>query len=543
MLDVTADPVRRPPPARKIAAWAGVAPFFLFAAMFLIVPTFSLMVGAFQNRDGEFTFDNILRLTQPSILHSYALSLEVSAASAFFGALIGFALAAAVIFGGLPRWMRPVLMTFSGVASNFAGVPLAFAFVATLGRMGLVTLLLRNVFDFNLYTSGFNLFTFTGLTLTYLYFQIPLMALVIAPALDGMKQEWREAAEILGASRWQYRRVAAVVRQRIRRHRHRLFAHRPLAQHRTDPAVRADSRRRAARPQSRFRPGVRHAADHRRLELRLPRVARPFGEVDAMNGRLIASWSVVALCGIYFLAPLIATFEFSLRLLRGHYSFEAYRLVFASGDFQSAFLFSAIIGVVTIIVGALIVTPTAYWVQLRLPALRGIVEYITLLPLVVPAIVLVFGYIKLYGSNSILPLTSTPFGSNILLMLGYVALGLPYLYRAIDAGMRSIDVKTLSEAAQIQGAGFPTILFRIIIPNIRSSILSGAFLTFAIVIGEFTLASLLDRPAFGPYLQLVGASRAYEPAALAVVAFLITWGCMGIIQWLGNSGSNFSAKR
>ena len=185
MLDVTADPVRRPPPARKIAAWAGVAPFFLFAAMFLIVPTFSLMVGAFQNRDGEFTFDNILRLTQPSILHSYALSLEVSAASAFFGALIGFALAAAVIFGGLPRWMRPVLMTFSGVASNFAGVPLAFAFVATLGRMGLVTLLMRELFGFELYSAGFNLFTFTGLTLTYLYFQIPLMALVIAPALDG----------------------------------------------------------------------------------------------------------------------------------------------------------------------------------------------------------------------------------------------------------------------------------------------------------------------------------------------------------------------
>jgi putative spermidine/putrescine transport system permease protein len=209
MLDVTSDAVRKPPRRRTIAAWAGVAPFFLFATMFLIVPTFSLMVGAFQNRAGEFTFDNILRLFQPSILHSYALSLEVSGASALLGALIGFALAAAVIFGGLPRWMRPVLMTFSGVASNFAGVPLAFAFVATLGRMGLVTLLLRNVFDFNLYTAGFNLFTFTGLTLTYLYFQIPLMALVIAPALDGMKREWREAAEILGATRWQYWRYIA----------------------------------------------------------------------------------------------------------------------------------------------------------------------------------------------------------------------------------------------------------------------------------------------------------------------------------------------
>ena len=262
-----------------------------------------------------------------------------------------------------------------------------------------------------------------------------------------------------------------------------------------------------------------------------------------MNGRVIASWCVVVFCAIYFFAPLIATFEFSLRLLRGQYSFEAYRLVFASGDFQSAFLFSAIIGVVTIIVGALLVTPTAYWVQLRLPRLRGVVEYITLLPLVVPAIVLVFGYIKLYGSNSILPLTATPFGSDILLMLGYVGLGLPYLYRSIDSGMRSIDVRTLSEAAQIQGATFPTILFRIIVPNIRSSILSGAFLTFAIVIGEFTFASLLDRPAFGPYLQLVGASRAYEPAALAVMAFAITWACMGLIQLLGRGAPGSSDSR
>jgi putative spermidine/putrescine transport system permease protein len=209
MAEAATSTPRRPPRARTFSAWAGVAPFFLFAAMFLIVPTFSLMVGAFQNREGDFTFDNVLRLTQPSILHAYQLSLEVSAASAFFGALIGFALAAAVTHGGLPRWMRPVLMTFSGVASNFAGVPLAFAFIATLGRLGIVTVLLRDVFDFNLYAAGFNLFTFTGLTLTYLYFQIPLMALVIAPALDGMKREWREAAEILGASRWQYWRYIA----------------------------------------------------------------------------------------------------------------------------------------------------------------------------------------------------------------------------------------------------------------------------------------------------------------------------------------------
>ena len=111
---------------------------------------------------------------------------------------------------GLPAWLRPTLMTFSGVASNFAGVPLAFAFLATLGRMGLVTVLARDLFGFNLYGTGFNLLSFWGLTLTYLYFQIPLMVLIITPALDGLKREWREAASILGASYWEYWRYVAL---------------------------------------------------------------------------------------------------------------------------------------------------------------------------------------------------------------------------------------------------------------------------------------------------------------------------------------------
>lgn len=240
---------------------------------------------------------------------------------------------------------------------------------------------------------------------------------------------------------------------------------------------------------------------------------------------------------IYFLAPLVATFEFSLRLKRGEYSFEAYRLVFASGEFQAAFLYSSALALATIVVSVLIVVPTAYWVQLRLPRLRGAVEFISLSPLVIPAIVLVFGYIKLYGSSSFLPLTGSGFGSDVLLTIAYVALGLPYMYRSVETGLRAIDVRTLTEAAESQGAGIASILFRVILPNIRPAILSGAFLTFAIVIGEFTIASLLNRPAFGPYLQRVGASRAYEPAALAVMAFAITWACMGLIQMLGRGAA------
>jgi putative spermidine/putrescine transport system permease protein len=202
-------PAALPAPAPLSWAWVGVVPFFLFALMFLIVPTSFLAVGSFQDPEGRFTLRNLADLFTPSILSSYAISLKVSAASAIGGAVLGFLLAWAAILGGLPRAIRPALLTFSGVASNFAGVPLAFAFLATLGRTGLVTALLVNVFGVNIYRAGFNLLSFWGLALTYMYFQIPLMVLIMAPALDGLRREWREAAANLGASAWEYwRRVA-----------------------------------------------------------------------------------------------------------------------------------------------------------------------------------------------------------------------------------------------------------------------------------------------------------------------------------------------
>ena len=191
-------------------AWLGAVPFFLFALLFLILPTAWLMIGAFQDAEGNFTLHNLANLFQPSIIAAYWISIEVSLASAIGGAVIGFFLAYAVIAGNVPRWMRPTLMTFSGVASNFAGVPLAFAFLATLGRTGMATVLLVKYFDFNIYSTGFNLLSFWGLAITYLYFQIPLMVLIMAPAIDGLKREWREAAVILGASTWEYWRYVAL---------------------------------------------------------------------------------------------------------------------------------------------------------------------------------------------------------------------------------------------------------------------------------------------------------------------------------------------
>jgi putative spermidine/putrescine transport system permease protein len=192
-------------PASNVRKWLGVLPFFLFAILFLFLPSLRLFIGSFTNNSGQFTFDNLIQIFgQPNILNAYWLSIRISAVTAIGGGIFGFLLAYSVTVGGLPRPMRSMLITFSGVASNFAGVPLAFAFIATLGRTGFITAVLKNIFNLNIYDAGFNLYSFAGLSLTYMYFQFPLMVLIMAPALDGLKKEWREAAENLGASTTQY---------------------------------------------------------------------------------------------------------------------------------------------------------------------------------------------------------------------------------------------------------------------------------------------------------------------------------------------------
>jgi putative spermidine/putrescine transport system permease protein len=195
---------------KTIIDWLGIAPFTIFALLFLVVPTIYLISGAFLTPEGHFTLQNLSDLNTPAIKDAYWISVKISIASSIGGALIGFFLAWAIVLGGLPSWVRSGLLTFSGVASNFAGVPLAFAFLATLGRTGLVTVFMRDWFGFNLYSTGFNLLSFFGLTITYMYFQIPLMLLILTPALDGLKKEWKEAASILGATNGMYWRMVAL---------------------------------------------------------------------------------------------------------------------------------------------------------------------------------------------------------------------------------------------------------------------------------------------------------------------------------------------
>ncbi|MDE3122769.1 MAG: ABC transporter permease, partial [Paracoccaceae bacterium] len=166
----------------------------------------------------------------------------------------------------------------------------------------------------------------------------------------------------------------------------------------------------------------------------------------------IFSTLIVLLAAAYFLIPLFAAFEFSLHMKRGYLSFAAYRSVFHSDEFISTLTFSAVASFAAILLGAILVVPTAYWVRLRLPKLRPVVEFLSLLPLIIPPVVLVFGHLRLFGTGSFLPLTMSEMGTNILLVMGYVILSLPYMFRAVDNGMAAIDIATLTEAAESLGA-------------------------------------------------------------------------------------------
>jgi len=252
------------------------------------------------------------------------------------------------------------------------------------------------------------------------------------------------------------------------------------------------------------------------------------GKEHRSRGALWA-WIVFIIGAAYFVIPLASTFEVSMRAKP---LFAAYTNSFADARFASSLLYSFVIGIITVVVSIALIVPTAYWVRLRAPRLRPFVEFVTLLPFVIPPVVLVFGLIRSF-SRPPLPLTNSDLGSNVLLVFAYVVLSLPYMYRAVDSGLRAIDIRSLTEAAQNMGAGWFTIIVRIILPNLRVALLSGAFLSLAIVIGEYTIASYLARPAFGPYLQLLGANRAYEPAAVSLISFGLTWLAMIAIAVIG----------
>jgi putative spermidine/putrescine transport system permease protein len=182
----------------------GTVPFFAYVTVFLIIPTLVVVIGAFAGDTGGVTMANVSALTEGYILDAFGRSILLSAVTAVIGAVFGALLAYALVTAKRDGVLRRVVTAASGVLAQFGGVTLAFAFLATIGLSGFLTVFLSEDLGVDIYSGGVWLFELPGLILVYTYFQIPLMVIVFLPALDGIRPQWREATESLGGSTWQY---------------------------------------------------------------------------------------------------------------------------------------------------------------------------------------------------------------------------------------------------------------------------------------------------------------------------------------------------
>ena len=243
----------------------------------------------------------------------------------------------------------------------------------------------------------------------------------------------------------------------------------------------------------------------------------------------LSPWDVLwlLLAALYFLVPLIAVVEFSLETGPGKYGFNAYQTILQDPAFASGFTYSLQLAVITTVIMLILMMPTVYWVNLKLPRLRRVMDFVAILPFVVPPITLAVGILQLFQ-----PFPWVLSGPQILVP-AYMVLALPFTYRSLDAGMRAIDLHTLTEAAQSLGASWLTILLRIILPNLRFAMLSAAFLTVTLVMGEYTISSLMQFPTFSVYVFTIGQQTANPAAALSMISLALTWAAMLGILFLG----------
>lgn len=224
--------------------------------------------------------------------------------------------------------------------------------------------------------------------------------------------------------------------------------------------------------------------------------------------------------GLFFLVPLFAMFEFTTRgrLLTDPRNLDAWKSIATYPDLIAAIVASVELAAITSFAMLVLLVPTMVWVRLRLRRLNRIIEFICLLPLTIPAIVLVVGLVPMYQWMGI------NFSDSILtLAFAYVVLVLPYCYRALDAGLSSIDVKTLSEAARSLGASWFTVMVRVIVPNISSAILNACFLSVALVLGEYTIAQNLLYNNLQVEIALLGRANAGVSIAVSAASLLFAF--------------------
>ena len=226
----------------------------------------------------------------------------------------------------------------------------------------------------------------------------------------------------------------------------------------------------------------------------------------------------------YFFIPLAATLLFSLRddQTGKCCTLANYSYILHDPAFWTTIRLSFVVALETIAITLALLVPTVYWVHLKVPRLRPLIGFLALVPFVVAPIILVVGLLDIYrGSPEWY--YSSPYG---FLAAAYVILAFPFMYFSLDTGFRSIDVHTLTEASQSLGAGWPTTLWRVILPNIKAAALAGSFLTLAIVMGEYTIASLAQFNTFSVFVQYINQNKAYPAGAVTIIAFAITWAAM-----------------
>jgi putative spermidine/putrescine transport system permease protein len=229
-------------------------------------------------------------------------------------------------------------------------------------------------------------------------------------------------------------------------------------------------------------------------------------------------WVILVIAGLYFVIPLYAAFQFT--------GWNAFGQVFSQVGFSDAIILSIKLAVITTLLTLVLMVPTTIYVHLRLPSIRPLLESITILPIVIPPVVLILGVLDISPAN----LKGTPY----LLALIYVVLAMPFAYRTLDAGLRSLDLKTLVDASNSLGAGWPSTLWRVILPNLRTALLSATVLTVALVLGEFTMASLDQYQTFPVWIVNFDQTSGPVSVAASLFALFVTWIFLLAITMIGS---------
>jgi putative spermidine/putrescine transport system permease protein len=256
--------------------------------------------------------------------------------------------------------------------------------------------------------------------------------------------------------------------------------------------------------------------------------SRPRAATRSRSRGGFSRWIVLGVAAVYFLIPIYAALHFALDT-NGHWSLAVVKDIPNQEGFGAAFGLSMRLALVTTVITLLLMVPTAVYVHLRLPRLRRVLDGLTILPIVIPPVVLIVGVLQVAPAK----LKSTPY----LLALEYVVLAMPFAYRSLDAGLRSFDLRTLVDASRSLGGGWIGTLWRVLLPNLRSAVLSATVLTVALVLGEYTMATLDQYQTFPVWIVYFDQFSAPASVAASLLALLVTWAILLAISLIGGRGA------